>query len=207
VKPEAAKAKPAANQTKPSEAKDRASLADLEQAGGASLEKVRDILFGVQIRDFDKRFARLEERLAKEILDIKEDVRKRLAALETYMKKEVDSMDDRLRAEQEARSDRDKDLSGELKEQAKAFEKRFSGLDETLTRNQKDLRQQILDLHKTLTDEILQKSGEVLAALDRESRELRTDKADRAALASLFTEVAMRLNNEFKLPVPEKNVG
>jgi len=29
---------------------------------------------------------------------------------------------------------------------------------------------------------------------------LRSDKADRVALSNLFTELAMRLNNEFKLP-------
>ena len=30
--------------------------------------------------------------------------------------------------------------------------------------------------------------------------ELRDEKADRAALASLFTEMAMRLSNQFRLP-------
>ena len=47
-----------------------------EQAGGASLDKVRDILFGVQMRDYDRRFARLEERLVKETADLKDEVKK-----------------------------------------------------------------------------------------------------------------------------------
>ena len=34
-------------------------------AGGASIDKVRDILLGAQMRDSDRRFARLEERLLK----------------------------------------------------------------------------------------------------------------------------------------------
>ena len=41
---------------------------------------------------------------------------------------------------------------------------------------------------------------EVLAALARETHELRTDKTDRQALASLLKEMAMRLTDEFKLP-------
>ena len=59
-------------------------------AGGASIDKVRDILFGVQMRDYDKRFARLEERLLKETSELKDDVKKRLAALEQFMKQEVE---------------------------------------------------------------------------------------------------------------------
>ncbi len=37
-----------------------------EALGTGNLEKVRDILFGAQMRDYDRRFARLEERLVKE---------------------------------------------------------------------------------------------------------------------------------------------
>ena len=40
-------------------------------------------------------------------------------------------------------------------------------------------------------------------ALKREADELRLLKTDRAALAALFTEVAMRLNDEFDLPGSE----
>ena len=39
--------------------------------------------------------------------------------------------------------------------------------------------------------------------LARETKELRFEKTDRSALASLLTEMAMRLNDEFKLPLPE----
>jgi hypothetical protein len=39
-----------------------------------------------------------------------------------------------------------------------------------------------------------------MGSLERESSEIRDDKADRTALAELFTEMAMRLTNDFKLP-------
>lgn len=185
------------------EMNNKAALTAVE-AGGASLDKVRDILFGVQMRENDKRFTRLEERLAKDISDLKEDLKKRLTALEAFVKKEVESLEERIKAEQEARSEQMKELAREIKDNAKAFEKRTTALDDQLVRSQKDLRQQILDLQKRLADEIREKSEEVLATLARESQELRTEKANRTALASLFTEVAMRLSNEFKLPVTEK---
>src|SRR6187401_2241566 len=57
---------------------DAAALTGGEGATPASLDKVRDILFGSQMRDVERRFARLEERLLKETTDLKDDVRRRL---------------------------------------------------------------------------------------------------------------------------------
>ena len=67
-------------------------------------------------------------------------------------------------------------------------------------RAQRELRQQILDLHQSMTDELQRRSDEILSRLAREVAELRNDKLDRAQLATLLTEVAMRLNNELSLP-------
>jgi len=42
-----------------------ASHTGAEPAAAASIDKVRDILFGNQVREFERRFARLEERIIK----------------------------------------------------------------------------------------------------------------------------------------------
>jgi hypothetical protein len=170
--------------------------APAEELGAGSLDKVRDILFGAQVRDADRRFARLEERIAKESTELKDDVRKRLGVLEQFVKQEVESLADRLKTEHEARSDADKDLSRELRDTSKDVEKKFGHVDDQLARVQRDLRQQLLDAQQKLGDEIQRQSQENLARLTREAAELRTDKVDRAALAAMLTEIAMRLTNE-----------
>jgi hypothetical protein len=43
-----------------------------------------------------------------------------------------------------------------------------------------------------------QRVEDVLARLAREASELRSDKADRSALAALLTEMAMRLNGDLR---------
>ena len=58
----------------------------------------------------------------------------------------------------------------------------------------------MLEQHQKLSADLRQKVEEVLAALARETGELRSDKADRATIATLLTEMAMRLNNELRLP-------
>ena len=172
-------------------------------AGGASIDKVRDILFGVQMRDYDKRFARLEERLLKETSDLKDDVKKRLAALEQYVKQEVDALGERLSTEHAGRTDDVKDLGQQLRESSKAFEKKTATMDDQSAKAQRDLRQQLLEQQQRLTEEMQQRHHELLEALSRDAGELRDEKADRAALASLFTEMAMRLSNQFRLPTTE----
>jgi hypothetical protein len=67
----------------------------------------------------------------------------------------------------------------------------------------KEIREQMLAQYKSLMDEILQKHKEISNSLEREARELRLDKVDRFALASMLGEVSMRLNNDLVIPIPE----
>jgi DNA repair exonuclease SbcCD ATPase subunit len=172
-------------------------------AGNDSLEKIREILFGEQVRETEKRFARQEERLLRESTDLREDVKKRFESLETYIKKEVESLMEQLKGERDERLESIKQLSGDLKDAVKSLEKKISQLEDQGTKNQRELRQQILDQSKSLSDEIRQKYEEISKAIGAEIQELRTDKLDRATLASFFKELAIRLTGEFKLPKPE----
>lgn len=171
--------------------------------GGESLDKVRDILFGSQSREYEKRLTRLEERLLKEASDLRDELRKRFDTLEVYIKKEVESLAARLKTEHDQRTESSKEISRELKETSRTLEKKTGQLDEQLTTSQRELRQQILDQSKSISNEIRQKHEAMAATLERATAELRDEKTDRAALASLFMEVAMRLNNEFKIPEAE----
>ena len=171
---------------------------------GGNIDKVRDILFGGQMRDYERRFARLEERLVQETTDLKDEVRRRLNALEQFVKQEAESLDDRIRAEHDARMDATRELTEDARNVAKAFEKKTSHLDDTISRTQRELRQQILDLHQNMSDDLRQKIDDVVARLNRASADLRNDKTDRATLAALLTEMAMRLTNELSIPGLDK---
>jgi hypothetical protein len=172
----------------------------VDPAAGASIDKVRDILFGGQMREFERRFTRLEERLLKETTDLKAHLKSRLDALESFSKKESESLADQIRAEKDARVEAQNGLSRELKDTAKAFERRATAADDHQAKAQRELRQQILEQGQKLSDEIRKRTDEMLAALNREAQQLRTDKTDRANLAALLTEMALRLTGDFQLP-------
>ncbi|MDR2443239.1 MAG: hypothetical protein LBE31_06940 [Deltaproteobacteria bacterium] len=65
--------------------------------------QVRELLFGAQLKDMEMRFRRQEERLLREIGEVKESLRSRLDSLENYMKSEVGSLLGRLKEERDER--------------------------------------------------------------------------------------------------------
>ena len=88
-----------------------ATAAPADDSAG-NIDKVRDILFGGQMRDYERRFQRLEGRLTQEIGQLKDDVRQRLAALEQFMKQEAASLADRITTEHDERTDATKEPRG-----------------------------------------------------------------------------------------------
>ena len=58
---------------------------------GESIDKVRDILFGAQVRDFERRFSALEKHLRNEVSDLSSAMSKRFDYLESYIEEEFAS--------------------------------------------------------------------------------------------------------------------
>ena len=174
--------------------------AAINQPEAGNVDKIREILFGGQMRAYDKRFSRLEERLTKEAADLREENRKLFNALETFVKSEFEALTNRLQSEQRTRDEAVQGVTRELHDTAKAIEAKLVQFDAQTTNAQRDLRQQLLDQSKSLSDEIRRKHEEVSAQLDRELSALDNDKTSRGSLSALFSEVALRLNNDFKMP-------
>lgn len=169
-------------------------------AESGNVDKIREILFGGQMRDYDKRFARLEERLLKESAELREGSRRSIEALETFVKSEFAALANRLQMEQQSREGSVQGVSRELQEAIKSVDSKLTQFQNQTTDTQRDLRQLLLDQSKSLNDEIRRKHDDVSATLERELAELNHEKTDRASLSALFTELALRLNNDFKIP-------
>jgi DNA anti-recombination protein RmuC len=161
-----------------------------------SLDKVRDILFGNQMREVEKRFARLEERLISESVNLREETKKRLDTIENYLKQELESLSERLKSEQEGRNDALITLTEDSRKITTALEKKLTQFDTQVSNNQRELREQILHQSKNLQDDIHQKYQEMLNLLQQEANELRNAKTDRSTLANLLSELAIRLNSQ-----------
>ena len=101
------------------------NVANGEVREGQNVDKIRDILFGSQMRDYDKRFMRLEERLAKAADALRDDLKKRFDSLESFVQQEVESLHQRLKTEKTERVDAIKELTRETRESSKTLENRL----------------------------------------------------------------------------------
>ncbi len=68
-------------------------------AGPGNIDKIRDILFGSNMREYEQRFMRLEEALRKESSDLRDTTRRHLESLEAYVHKELAAIENRLNTE------------------------------------------------------------------------------------------------------------
>jgi hypothetical protein len=162
--------------------------------GTENLEKVRDLLFGTQLRTVDTRFGRMEERITREIVDLRDEVRKRIDSLEMFVKKELETLVAGINSEQEKRSEADGELKADLGEAVETFEKRSSQTDRKIEQTAKDIREQLLAQTKNLTDDILRKHEEALKTLKDSAESIRTEYVDRSNLSQMFTDLALRLD-------------
>jgi hypothetical protein len=174
------------------------------RGGAGNVDKIRDILFGSHMRDYESRFARLEETLIKETFEIRESNRRRFDQLESYIKREFETAQTRLKGERDERSDSANQLSRELKELNDSLSRRIRDLDDRETNVERDLRSDLLQQARDLTEEIRARHDELASILERRVSELRDGKTDRAALATLFSEVALRLSDQFQIPGAEE---
>ena len=171
-----------------------------ENLGMENLAKVRDILFGSQMRAYDKRMTRLEERLTKEMAQLKEDTRERLASVELFAKRETEALLERLKSEQGERTGGLRDLRREIEKTVDAFGEQTAQLGEQLAKSERLLNQHILEQANGLRDQMQEKHSALEQALEQHLEALRNNTADRAELGSYLMEMGLRLRGELELP-------
>jgi len=170
-----------------------------DAAEPGNIDKIRDILFGSNMRDYEQRFARLEEALKKESADLRETTRHHLEALEAFVHKELAALEVRLNTERDERSESHSRLGAELSAAAAAIHRKIGEVENHEAQAKREIRNDLLQQSKELADGIRNKGEELSALIERRTQELHHAKTDRAALAGLFSEMALRLTDQFKV--------
>ncbi len=174
-------------------APDSAETAASTEAGPESLDKVRDILFGSQMRMVESRFHNLEERLLQEQRSLRADFGRQLGELNSTIRAELEQAEQRLAAERTKRQEELQAINSELREALRSLERRHMNLEQAAGMADADLRDQLLQHSSAITSEIGRLSERVSADLDRSVKQLDGVKLDTSLLASLLGEVATRL--------------
>lgn len=163
--------------------------------GPESLDQVRDILFGGQMRMVETRLQGLEERLLRESQGVRAELTRQITDLEGSLRKELDGLTERVQAERARRAEELKALGSDLKEAIKALEKRHGKLEEAAGLADAELRDQILAHSAALSAELSQLGSKLGSELEQAAARLDADKLDTSRLAGLIGQLAVELGD------------
>ena len=161
-----------------------------------SLDKVRDILFGAQAREFERRFALLEADLLRKTAEARAEADQRLEGLEAQLRQDVEQLADRIQSEHQARTQTLNAVTAELQKLTRQLDDKITQLDQHSTEAQEDLRQQLVDEAKLLSNQIEQQADDLKEALHHEAEQLDKNKLNRSDIAQMFSEMAKRFVGE-----------
>jgi len=173
--------------------------------GGAdrNVDQIRDILFGGQMRDYERRFQDLNQCFEAELVRLRDAQDKRLAQIDKRLDDQLEKLGKLVRQEIEDRNGAIDDLESRLQQAARTargeVNKALEALARELARSDERLRDTISELGASLHA----RAGEADSALARAGAELRAEKVGRDDLAALLTEFALRLRGDFDLPSPK----
>lgn len=177
----------------------KATEVDLENTDG-NVDKIREILFGGQMRDYEQRFADLEDRLTRNIEVMSRNMEKRVDRLDAYAKRELEKLGDQFKEERQARRKDDKSSARELKDLANQVEAWCGELEEGLGEESQTLRRSLQEQSEELSGMISDVHEELSKSLSGETRNLADAKLAREDMADLLAEMALRLKKDLKLP-------
>lgn len=176
-----------------------------KNSGGDSadrnVDQIRDILFGGQMRDYERRFQEMIQKLDLETQRLRDDFERRSGAIEKRLDEQVDKLFKQLRQEVNDRGQALDDLESRNQQAARTSRTEVNGalasLQQDMDRGDERLRAATAELNAA----IKQLSDAANGALTGARDELRAEKVSREDLAALLTEVALRLKGHFDLPV------
>ncbi len=160
-----------------------------QQEDTNNVDKIRDILFGGQMRDYDRRFSQLEQRLLDDTKRLRLEYEQRLMVIEQNFQREVERIHHRATLERQNNLDAQTKLNQSIQQ-----------VEQLVVDENTDMRTQMSKQSATWADNLHTRSQELQRNIDRETAQLHDVKTSREDLAALFMEVALRLNRQLELP-------
>lgn len=151
------------------------------------VDKIRDIIFGTQMREYSTRLAQLEESVGKRIDKLSADLDKRLEQLVQ-----------RLTAEKSERKDAIVTMRGQVREVEKQLKAKIAATDDRVTAEVDEIHGALDDGHKDLSSILDKAKSELTKSFAAEVAKLERHKAGSKDLAQLFTEMARALKQDSK---------
>jgi uncharacterized phage infection (PIP) family protein YhgE len=160
-----------------------------------SLDQVRDILFGGQMRMVDARLQGLESRMQQEQASMRAEFTRELANIDDAMKRGIAQLNDQLAGERSKRADDLKALSSDMRDLVKSLERRHQALEEAASQADAELRDHLVKQSVAQSADLARTADRLSNQLDQVSTKLQNEKLDTTSLATGLTDFLGRLTS------------
>jgi hypothetical protein len=172
------------------------ALKNAPSGDAPGVDKIRELLFGNQMQDYDKRFSQIQDRFVQKIREMEAESARSLQTMEGSIKKQLESIAGQVRHEQDQRVDADKEMGRTLREQMDVLEKQLGKISDQLATLDREFTERMGHEIQGIRDEIRRRGDDTRATIEGMFAELSNVKTDRNLLAGLFVEVARCLNQD-----------
>ncbi|MGD1805959.1 hypothetical protein ACP6PL_11045 [Dapis sp. BLCC M126] len=179
-----------------------------------NIDKIRDIIFGSKLREYENRFDKLESEVSLVKQEIKNQIEQVKNAFSTEIQAMVDSMDQKFRSINLTLQNNQEDI-GETKEQIERVNRKITttkeALDEIIDNQTTSLQDKLSKTRDKLENDVSNLKIQIFEELEKQFSLLQDGKVSRDDLAEIMFEVGMRMKktelvNELKEAV-DKNIG
>jgi hypothetical protein len=161
-----------------------------------NVDKIRDIIFGRTMRDYERRFSELEQRIATDNRRLSDDLNARFEQLDAYMRKEFALHSERAATERKERQAALEDQAHRLNEASKSLAEKIADVDESLSVAAQEIRGRLHEQTTELLELIRRAKSDLGQSIRDESTRLREDKVAREDLATLLQELALKISRD-----------
>ncbi|MFT6032143.1 MAG: paraquat-inducible protein B [Arenicella sp.] len=173
--------------------KNKRPAAEVINPGLGDIEKVRDILFGKYVTDFEHRFAELEARLEADVDQLKDKLIEKMGSMDTGINQSLARVDTQILEEKSARDAELSRLQNTLREAESALQQAIASMEDQANQDLVVVRASLDQSHQDLQDRAHATQTELMAQIEQQREDLQNDKVGRQALALMLDEVAIKL--------------
>lgn len=171
-------------------------VAPLVNSEAENVDTIRDILFGSQMREFDRKFNQLEKNIASDIEAMRKENSNQMNSLQSFIESEISILSSRISGSEQSQIDELDKLDSTIHKHLEKIESKISTTNTTLDKLSHESSQKFLKQSQDFTTNLSEQMKDARERMDGHRDELSSAKVDRAFLSELLNGVAMQINSD-----------
>jgi hypothetical protein len=164
------------------------------KSSDGAVDKIRDLLFGSQMENYDQHFQRLETMIVAEVRRSTDEMGKRLQSVETAFNQRLEKSEQSLELERKERVTAFNSINEALQQSFQQLNERLEIIESATDRQIADIKDTLEHESQSLTSQIKALRDEFTQSLSDESNRLDRQKVNRQQLSDLLSGLSNELN-------------